>query len=81
MKAPFTGASATPEGRWQATACIDRQPCYFGRYDTALEASFAYTVGLWMHDNGIDRDLDLVRASVAAADLGRFEHLFDHFSA
>lgn len=46
-----------------------------------MEASFAYTVGVWMHENEMDRDLALIRASVAAADLGRFEHLFDDFSA
>ena len=54
---------------------------YFGKYDTAMEAHFAYSVGVWMQENGMDRDLALVRASVAAADLGRFEHLFDDFSA
>ena len=80
-KALFTGASATPQGRWQATASCGRKSSYFGKYDTAMEASFAYSIGVWMHENGMDRDLALVRASVAAADLGRFEHLFDDFSA
>ena len=77
----FTGASKTPAGRWRAVATHGRKQVFYGTYGTVKEASCAYAVGVWLHDHGIEPDLELVKAAVASAAICDSEHLIEQLSA